>query len=408
MGTPMEWFLAVRFLRDGRMQSLLIIIGVGVGVAVTVFLSALINGLQANLIRQTLGSQAHVILRQPDEEARFLRESDDSLTVLATREKPPQRVRSILGWQQQLEVVARTPGVIASAPIASGPAFAIRGGASRAVFVRGSELRRFFDIIPVPSKIIAGDAEPGAGECLIGSLLASELGLGVGDKLRLETAEGRSEAVTVMGVFDLGNKEVNARWVLVPLRSAQTLLGLDGGVTELDLSVREVFAASEIASQLARDTGLQVESWMEVNAQLLVGLRAQSSSSLLIQFFVVLAVAMGIASVLVVSVIQRSREIGILRAMGTPRARILRIFLIQGAIVGGLGAAIGALAGGGLALFFERLAQNPDGSASFPVQLDLALFVGTTVLAILTGLIAAVLPARRAARLDPAVAIRSE
>lgn len=408
MGTPMEWFLAVRFLRDGRMQSLLIIIGVGVGVAVTVFLSALINGLQANLIRQTLGSQAHVIVRPLDEEARLQRASDASLTVLASRAKPPQRVRSILGWQQQLEVVMRTPGVIASAPIASGPAFATRGQASRAVLVRGSELTRLAGIIPFPDKIVAGSAEATSGECLIGVELASELGLGVGDKLRLETAEGRAEAVTVRGVFDLGNKDVNARQVLVPLRSAQTLLGLDGGVTELDLAVREVFGASEVAAQLARDTGLEVESWMEVNAQLLTGLRSQSSSSLMIQVFVVLAVAMGIASVLVVSVIQRSREIGILRAMGTPRARILRVFLIQGAIVGALGAAIGSLAGGGLALFFEELASNPDGTPSFPVQLDAALFLGTAVLAILTGLFAAVLPARRAARLDPAVAIRSE
>ncbi len=403
--------MAVRFLRDGRMQSLLIIIGVGVGVAVTVFLSALINGLQANLIAQTLGSQAHVVVRAPDEVARpqlAPQSMASDVTVLARVDNPPQRVRSILGWQQQLETIARTPGVIASAPVASGAAFAARGGASRAVLVRGSDLSRLIGIIPLDRKLVAGAMPVQGPDALIGVKLASDLGLDVGDKLRLTTAEGVSEVYAVRGIFDLGNKDVNARWVVLPLRGAQTLLGLEGGVTELDLSVDAVFSASDIASRIQRDTGLVAESWMEVNAQLLTGLRSQSSSSLMIQIFVILAVAMGIASVLVVSVIQRSREIGILRAMGTPRARVLRIFLIQGGIVGVLGAAIGSAMGGALAIVFEKLAANPDGTPQFPVQLDASLFIGTAVLAIATGLVSAVLPARRAARLDPAAAIRSE
>jgi lipoprotein-releasing system permease protein len=199
--------------------------------------------------------------------------------------------------------------------------------------------------------------------------------------------------------------------VVLPLRGAQMLLGLEGGVTEIDLTVTDVFAASDIAAQIQRDTGLDARSWMDTNAQLLSGLRSQSSSSLLIQVFVILAVAMGIASVLVVSVIQRSREIGILRAIGTPRARVLRIFLIfliQGGIVGALGAALGTAIGAGLAGFFETVASNADGTPSFPIQIDAGLILGTAALAILTGLVAAVLPARRAARLDPAVAIRNE
>jgi len=408
MGTPMEWFLAVRFLRDGRMQSLLIILGAGVGVGVIVFLVALINGLQASLIAQTLGSQAHVVMRAPEEIARPQLRSTDDLTVLARSDQPPQRVRSINRWQQQLEAIARTPGVVASAPVASGPAFAQRGGASRAVLVRGSDPQRLFGIIPIDRKLVAGEATLAGADALIGEALADDLGLGVGDKLRLTTAEDVSDVYTVRGVFDLGNKDVNARWVIVPLRAAQTLLGLEGGVTELDLAVAEVFDASDIAARLARDTGLTAESWMEVNEQLLTGLRSQSSSSLMIQVFVILAVAMGIASVLVVSVIQRSREIGILRAIGTSRARILRVFLIQGAIVGLLGAAFGSAIGGVLALFFEKLAALPDGTPRFPVQLDAALFAGTALMALVTGLAAAVLPARRAARLDPAVAIRGE
>src|SRR5512132_380966 len=123
-------------------------------------------------------------------------------------------------------------------------------------------------------------------------------------------------------------------------------------------------------------------------------------------FFVIVAVALGIASVLVVSVVQESREIGILRAVGTSRARVMRIFLIQGGLVGLAGSAIGSALGAGLAVFFAGLARNADGSPIFPIDLSPALFLSAATIAIFTGLIAAVVPARRAARLDPASVIR--
>jgi lipoprotein-releasing system permease protein len=146
---------------------------------------------------------------------------------------------------------------------------------------------------------------------------------------------------------------------------------------------------------------------MKSNRDLLIALRSQSSSSYMIQFFVAVAVALGIASVLIVSVVQRSREIGILRAIGTSRRRVIRVFLIQGAILGAAGSLLGVGLGSALALFFASLAKNPDGSATFPVDLNLHLFVVSALLAIATGLVAAVAPAHRAARLDPVEVIRS-
>jgi lipoprotein-releasing system permease protein len=120
-------------------------------------------------------------------------------------------VRSILAWQQVLDTVARTPGVVASAPIASGAAFAQRGGASRAVLVRGSDLARLGAIIPFERKLVAGTMNLQGVDVMIGVKLASDLGLGVGDKLRLTTAEGAAEVFTVRGIFDLGNEGVNER-----------------------------------------------------------------------------------------------------------------------------------------------------------------------------------------------------
>jgi lipoprotein-releasing system permease protein len=116
---------------------------------------------------------------------------------------------------------------------------------------------------------------------------------------------------------------------------------------------------------------------------------------------------MGIASVLAVSVVQRRREIGILRAMGTSRATIQALFLYQGAIVGAIGSGVGSGIGAGLSMFFETLTRTADGSPVFPIDLSLSRFATAIAVATLTGIIAAALPARRAARLDPAVAIRS-
>jgi lipoprotein-releasing system permease protein len=174
-------------------------------------------------------------------------------------------------------------------------------------------------------------------------------------------------------------------------------------IRPLELRVLAELLAREITGR----TGLVAESWMATNAQLLTGLRSQNASSIMIQTFVVLAVALGIASVLAVSVVQKSREIGILRATGTSTRQVLRIFLLQGGILGLVGSALGVALGVGLGLFFANLARNPDGTSTFPVSLDLVLYLRSAALAMGVGLVAALLPARRAARMNPADIIRS-
>ena len=404
---PISWFLAMRFFREGRLQSVLIVAGVSVGVAVMVFLSALIDGLQSSLIAQTLGTQAHIVARRPDEAARPMLESDASVAVAARVERVAQRSRSIVRWQQAVEELAAMRAVTAVSPTVTGPAVASRGNASRAVVLQGVEPERFAEIYPVRSRMVAGRFAPDGSSCVIGKELSEDLGVRVGDRVRLASVEGAGEVYTVAGVFDLGNREVNRRWVVVTTRAAQTLLDLVGGVTSIDLRVREIFSADAVASDITARTGLVADSWMKTNAQLLVALRSQSQSSQMIQFFVIVAVAMGIASVLVVSVVQKGKEIGILRAMGTTRRSVLWVFLIQGAIVGLLGSVIGTALGAGLGALFASAAKNADGSPTFPVTVSLALVARSGGVALLTGVFAAALPARRAARLDPAVAIRN-
>lgn len=402
---PFEWIVALRFLREGRTQTLLILSGIGVGVGVIIFLSALISGLQTSLIQRTLGTQAQVIVRAPDDVVRP-QLGGPGVAPAPRIEKPPQRLRSILNWQQSLHAIERLPKVTAVAPVVSGAAFALRGLANKAVAVRGVEPASYVRIIDIGPRMVAGTFRLTGVDAVIGTELAADLGLSVGDKLRLATPDGRQQVFSIAGIFDIGNRDLNERWVFIPLRAAQTLLGLEGGISTIETKVDRIFDAEEVAQRIASRTGLQADSWMKINAQLLVGLRSQSSSSYMIQFFVIVAVALGIASVLIVSVVQRSREIGILKAMGTSTRRVVRVFLLQGAILGLGGSLLGVALGSGLAIFFATLARNPDGSPTFPVDLNLVLFLRSAGIATVTGLLAAVFPARRAARLDPAEVIR--
>jgi lipoprotein-releasing system permease protein len=145
---------------------------------------------------------------------------------------------------------------------------------------------------------------------------------------------------------------------------------------------------------------------MAVNAQLLTALRSQNASALLIQVFVVVAVALGIASVLGVSVIQRSRQIGILKATGASTGAVLRVFLVQGVIVGLAGSLAGGALGTLMSWGFAAGVKNPYGEALFPLELTPGLFAMASAVAVVTAAGAAVAPALHAARLDPATVIR--
>lgn len=395
-----EWTIAVRFLREGKAQSLLILVGIAVGVAVIVFLTALITGLQDNIIQRTLGTQAHIKVEPPEERNRVLPVEPGSVHLLLEN-KRAQRLRSINNWQEVRNVLDSFPQVSAVSPVISGPAFARRGEALQSTALIGIDAQRYQRIIPIQQDIIAGVFRIGAGDAVIGRQLAADLGMAVGDKLRLDGGQGREAVVNVAGIFELGVRELDARYVYLDMKQAQALLDLPGAATAIDLTVTDIFAAQVIAERIGRLTGLKAESWTETNTQLMNALRSQSLSTQMISLFVALSVALGIASVLSVSVVQRTREIGILRAMGIRQSQMLRVFLIQGALFGLAGSLLGGAAGYGLVGAF-----NTFGPKLFYIPLNPWLLASAAALATVTGILSAAVPARRAAALDPVEAIR--
>lgn len=402
---PFEWILAVRFMRQARMQTLLIISGVALGVSVIVFISALISGLQSNLFRRTLDFQAQIVILPPKEVARALRENNNTLSATLIQPRA-QRLQSVDQWKKVRVQIERMEGVILVAPVVAGSALIVRGEASKAVSLTGIEPASYLRLIALESKIISGTVNLTGTDILIGSQLADDLGVWTGDKLNLQTAAGGAVTLSICGIFDFGNRGQNSRSVFVALRTAQSLLNLTGGVTSLEANLELPFNAEIIAQAIQQQTGLEAESWIASNAQFFSALAAQSMSNTIIRFFVGLTAALGIASVLVVSVVQKSKEIGILRATGSSRAQILRLFLLQGALMGLAGSLVGAGVGWLFLNAWRGIAVNADGTPIFTINFDPMLLVYAAVGATLVGTLAALFPALQAARLDPAVAIR--
>ena len=402
---PFEWITAIRFLKEGWMQTMLTVAGIAIGVSVIIFMSTLMTGLQANFVKELLASQAQIQLVLSDEVARPLRSAPGTVEA-ATLQQPAQRPRSIDQWQTVQSLLRERLDVATVSPTVSASALAVRGDASRSISITGIEPDDYFKIVKLPDHITLGHPDLTSSDIIIGDKLASDLSVTIGDKINVTSASGVSRALTVSAIFNLGNRGANSRSTYVALRTAQMFANLAGGVSTIEVTLTDAYAAETIAQEIQAATGVQADSWIKTNANFFEILRTQNISFGSIQFFVGLSVAFGMASVLVNSVIQRSRDIGILRAMGTSRQQILRLFLLQGGVLAMLGSGAGSLLGGVLVLLFRTLMRRPDGTQLFPLILETQLIVYVMIGATLAGVAAAAVPALQAARLDPVVAIR--
>jgi len=280
---PFEWIVASRFLREGRMQSLFIILGIAIGVAVIVFMSALLQGLQSNLVNRVLTAQPHIQVLPPKEQVR-IQHDKDAAWHLDQVQAPQQRLKSIDQWPAVLQMLRAMPEVRGVSPEVTGSTFITRGAASRALNLTAVELPLYQQMVNLKEKVVTGQARLGASDILIGTELASDLGLSVGDKLLLQSATGVSSYFVIAGILDLGNKGANQRSGFIALRSGQSLLGYPGGVTVIDVTVNDVYAAEVVAQRIAALTQLQADSWIKTNAQFFSAIHSQSLANTAIRF----------------------------------------------------------------------------------------------------------------------------
>lgn len=378
--------IALRFLKSGKNQTLLIILGISVGVAVQLFLGALIEGLQLDLINTTIGSSSHITITS---------ENDESI---------------IKDYKRAIyETEISSPDIINISPVLDGHGSVVYGDDIASILLRGFVLEDANSIYKFTTNLYEGRLPYDINEVIIGKELAIKTNTQVGDNIRLTTNRGDLHKLKVSGLFDLGTSTINDTWLVTSLETTEEILSIDG-ISAIEMQVKEVFSAAEISRQVSyalSEEDLLIDNWQDSNVSLLNGLSAQSISSYMIQAFVLIAVLLGISSVLVVSVVQRSKQIGILKAMGIQDKNASLIFVFQGLILGLIGAIVGIILGIGLLVIFSTFVLKPDGTPVVPFYLDLNFMIISAIIAIVTATLASLIPAKTTSNLNPIEVIRN-
>ncbi len=401
-----ELKIALRFLKDGRGQTTFILLGIAIGVAVQIFLGTLISGLQKDLVNGTVGSSPHMTFSAAETTADSGLGSTNGF-VASSAGNFSRQEKTLDNWRPLLATLDQAPETTAVSPVAEGSGFVLKSGERWPILIRGIEPDRANEIYELKSKLSAGTFVVEGDQVLIGTSLAAEALLEAGDTFTLELPGGQRQSLTVAGIFDLGNNSLNETWLFMSLSRAQRLLGFGDDISRVEVQVEDVFAADLLAEAYEKQfIGIKSENWKVQNASLLSALTSQSSSSLTIQAFVLLAITLGIASVLAVSVVQKSKQIGILKAMGTSSASASRIFLFQGGILGLLGSVIGSGMGYALTQAFLWGTSIQTGEALFPLEFDPAAAGAIIAIATVASIVSALFPARRSASLNPIDVIR--
>ena len=373
--------IAYRFLKSNGTQSLLIACGMAVAVSIQVFVGLLINSLQDSLIDKTVRNMPQI-------------------TITSNT-----RAITISGWSAIEDTVRRTNLVTAVSPTTAGSAITSGNDKKLPLVIKGVNLDDADRIYHFNRSVYSGNMSLGSRDALIGRELADELGLGVGDKFTVTTPGGTELLLTVSGLYDIGMASINRSWVITQMRTAQLLFDLPGRITSLEMSVSDVFAADRIAALIEKELGdeaLKVDNWKDQNQELLSGLRAQSISSSIIQTVILISVVIAIASILALTVMQKSRQIGILKAMGITNFDAGMIFVYDGFLLGLAGSLLGIILGLIILYTFDTFA----GSSGVYINIDFGFIIISWFIALAASTMAGLFPAYKSLHLNPIDVIR--
>lgn len=409
MASSFSWFVARRYLTAQRRQTFIglisafSILGVGVGVAAVIIALALMTGVQGEMRDRILGATAHMYVRP--------------LAVFGD-------------WATERARVMR-PGVIGAAPAVIGPAL-VTTGSSQAefAFLKGIDVTAEPAVTDVQAAMKAGTLDALVNRTpedrdgiVLGADLANMLGVRVGDLVDVRTAAltvtpmglaPRMRPLRVVGTFEFGFYDVDTRFGLVTLETAMSLLGRDQpDLIQLKLADINQAPALKAELQAALGSSYDVQDWVDLNGSLYSALWLEKVAISLAIGLIVMVAALNIVASLVLLVMEKTRDIAILRTLGTPAETIRRIFVLQGLTIGVIGTIVGALLGIGLSVIADRyrlISMPPDvyHITHLPFRvlpIDVAVVV---VAAVLICLSATIYPSWRAGRIDPAEALRNQ
>ncbi len=379
--------IAKRFLKSGKTQTLMIVLGIAIGVSVQVFIGSLISGLQNSLVDKTIGSSSQITVKAA-ETGTYITDYESKMVII--------------------ENVSQNITIVSPAINQSGAL--VNGASSEPVLARGFDFTRADDIYQFDQKLVEGRLPSADNEVVLGLDLYETLGLSLNDSVEFQVPLVGSQNFTVVGVYDFNVKQINQTWILTNLSTLQTILSIGQDISQIEMQVKDVFAADQLSIEVdtaLNDSSLSVDNWILQNAELLSGLQGQSISSLMIQIFVMVSVVLGISSVLAITVLQKSKQIGILKAMGIKDKDASLVFLFQGFILGIFGAILGVLFGLGLSYMFTTFAIGADGNPVVPLYIDFGFIGLSAAIAVAAATIASLIPARKSSKLSVIEVIRN-
>jgi len=403
-----ELFVARRYLTARRKQAFISVItlisavGIAIGVAALVIAIALITGFQGDVQDKILGATSHVMV------------SDLGGNGLE-------------GYEDMVAKIRAVPGVEAVSPVVYSTVLITGIGESSGALVKGLDFERERAGSPWLLNLEAGRIpEPGGARdgLILGRELALRIGAQVGDTVQIVTASStlspmgllpRRKTFEVTGLFNTGLYEFDSSTALVAIGVAQKLFGLEGRASYIQVKLADIFAAPAIGERIKAvlPPVVYITTWMELNKSLFSALKLEKNIMFLTITLIVIVAALNIIATLILMVMEKTRDIGILMAIGATPRMINRIFFFQGALIGVIGTALGVFLGLGwcaLANAFELIKIPVDiyQISYVPFRMrpfDLALIVGITLL---ISFVSTLFPARRAAKVDPVVALKYE
>ena len=379
--------IATRFLKSGKGQTALIVFGIAIAVSVQIFVGLLIIGLQISLVNSTIGNQPQITIR------------------------PTGDTNTIKNWEIIVNQVRNVDGLDKISVVAAGNASVPNDNSILPILVQGFDIQSADRIYGISDSIYQGEQLKSLKQVLIGRSLEEELGVEIGDKLPILTPDGGVNLFEIAGFYDLGIESINKSWVITNLVAAQRLFGYRDRITGIIMTVDQdrLFDADKIAARIeeaVNNKDVEVTNWKDQNKDLLSGLEGQTISSSVIQGVVLASVVVAISSVLSITVLQKSRQLGILKAMGITDRDASLIFVFQGLLIGLIGATVGIALGLGLLYAFNTFTSSAEGTALIEIYIDYNFIIRSWVIAISSSTLAGLIPARRSLKLNPVDVIR--
>ncbi len=418
-----ELFISLRYLRARRKQIFVSIItfisiaGIFLGVAALIIVLAVMNGFEKDLRDKILGVNSHIVVMDYSGAMR--------------------------NYRHVMTQIEKIPGVVASTPFIYSQAMLKNKESATGIVLRGLSVKNAASVVNI-GKITEGSLDrlerKKAGEqgpsgrpgIIIGRELAKNLAVSLGDPLFVISPSGistpmgmtpRMRVFGVAGIFESGFYEYDATMAYISLEECQNFLNMGDAVTGLELKLDDIYQADKIGKQIERKLGFRywVRNWMEMNRNLFSALKLEKRVMFIILSLIVLVAAFNIISALIMIVMEKNKDIAILKTMGATREGIMKIFILQGIIVGAIGTFFGTVAGLVVSFNLEDISRFIENSFGFkilpgdvyylselPSQVNYGDVAAIVVGTLLISFLATIYPSWRASRLDPAEALRYE